>query len=140
MWAGNLYLGPFEITERESVIIFKSSSLQVTSDNMTRWLITKFRIFTISRIRGTSFNINPSTQFFLRFLLCSESMTVKLTEERKQELIACCKSVLRRSKCSIRKFAKIIGKMVAAEAGVEYAPAFFFFFFFYKPLEKNEII
>ena len=29
MWAGNLYLGPFEITERirESVIIFKSQAV-----------------------------------------------------------------------------------------------------------------
>ena len=37
MWAGNLYLGPFEITERirESGIIFK---LPVTK-NMTRWLV-----------------------------------------------------------------------------------------------------
>lgn len=73
----------------------------------------------------------PSTQIvFLGFLLCSESMTVRLTDERKQELINCCKSVLKKNKCSIRKFAKMIGKMVAAEAGVEYAPLF------YKPLEK----
>ena len=35
MWAVNLYLGPFEITEQ-----FVNQLKQVTSDNMTRWLIT----------------------------------------------------------------------------------------------------
>ena len=30
---------------------------QITSNNMTHWLLTKFKVFTISRIWGTSFNI-----------------------------------------------------------------------------------
>lgn len=73
----------------------------------------------------------PSKQIvFLGFLLCSETMTVRLTVERVEELIECCSKIVRKSKCSIRKFAQMIGKMVAAEQGVEYAPLF------YKPLEK----
>ena len=57
-------------------------------------------------------------------------MTVRLTPERKNELQAYCKALLNKSKCTIRKFAKLIGLMVASERGVEHAPLF------YKPLEK----
>ena len=46
MRAGNLYLGPFKITYD----FVNQLKLQITSNNMTRCLITKFRIFTISRI------------------------------------------------------------------------------------------
>lgn len=68
---------------------------------------------------------------FLGFLLCSETMTVRLTKERSQELIGLCKDMFHcRGKVAIRKLAKLIGKMVAAEPGVTYAPLF------YKPLEK----
>lgn len=35
-----------------------------------------------------------------------------------------------KSRCTIGKFAQLIGKMVTSEPGVEYAPLF------YKPLEK----
>ena len=59
---------------------------------------------------------------FLGFLLCSETMTVRLTQERVKELLDCCSTILGKSKCPIRQFAKMIGKMVAAEPGVEYAP------------------
>ena len=57
-------------------------------------------------------------------------MTVRLTPKRKNELLAHCKALLNKSKCTIRKFAKLIGLMVASELGVEHAPLF------YKPLEK----
>ena len=67
---------------------------------------------------------------FLGFLLCSETMTVRLTQERVKELLDCCSTILGKSKCPIRQFAKMIGIMVAAEPGVEYAPLY------YKPLEK----
>ena len=33
------------------------NNLHISSDNMTSWLITKFRILTLSRIRRASFNI-----------------------------------------------------------------------------------
>lgn len=57
-------------------------------------------------------------------------MTVSLTKERKDELTKLCMDMLQNKKVTIRKFAKLIGKMVAAEPGVQYAPLF------YKPLEK----
>lgn len=56
-------------------------------------------------------------------------MTVSLKKERKDELIKLCMDMLQIKKVTIRKFAKLIGKMVAAEPGVQYAPLF------YKPLE-----
>ena len=85
---------------------------------------------------GFTVHLNKSVLFptkqivFLGFLLCSDSMTVCLTPERKNELIAYCKGLLNKSKCTIRQFAKLIGLMVASEPGVEHAPLF------YKPLEK----
>ena len=85
---------------------------------------------------GFTVHLNKSVLFptkqivFLGFLLCSDSMTVCLTPERKNELIAYCKGFLNKSKCTIRQFAKLIGLMVASEPAVEHAPLF------YKPLEK----
>ncbi len=72
----------------------------------------------------------PSKQIaFVGFILCSETMTVRLTIERKSDLIQCCLDLLRFRRVTIRLFAQLIGKMVAAEPGVEYAPLY------YKPLE-----
>ena len=48
MWAGNLYLGPFEITERirESVIIFKSElEMQAVPPTMTTMIQTKMEMY-----------------------------------------------------------------------------------------------
>ena len=67
---------------------------------------------------------------FLGFILCSETMSVRLTPERQEELISLCCLVLSKRFFTIRLLAKLIGKMVAAEPGVETAPLF------YKPLEK----
>ena len=79
--------------------------------------------FTVHSYKSVLF---PTKQIvFLGFLLCSDSMTVGLTPKRKNELLAYCKALLNKSKCTIRKFAK-----VASEPGVEHAPLF------YKPLEK----
>ena len=68
---------------------------------------------------------------FLGFILCSETMSVCLTTKRIEELLQLCKHMLKQKMhITIRKFAILIGKMVAAEPGVEHAPLF------YKPLEK----
>ncbi|XP_060558153.1 uncharacterized protein LOC132718470 [Ruditapes philippinarum] len=73
----------------------------------------------------------PTKQInFLGFLLCSETMTIRLTLERKSTLIELCKNIINKRKCLIRHFAQLIGKLVASEPGVEYAPLF------YIPLEK----
>ena len=73
----------------------------------------------------------PTKQIvFLGFLLCSETMTVRLPLERANELRQYCIKIKDKPKCKIREFAKMIGMMVAAEPGVDYAPLF------YKPFEK----
>jgi hypothetical protein len=77
--------------------------------------------------------LTPSKQVqFLGFLLCSETMSVSLTPERIQELKKLCQEIIKKSRVTIRQFARLIGKMVAAESGVQYAPLF------YKPLEQTK--
>ena len=66
----------------------------------------------------------------LGFLLCSETMTVRLPVERAEDFTQYCVKINSKHKCSIRKFAKMIGMMVATEPGVEYT------LLAYKPLEK----
>lgn len=73
----------------------------------------------------------PSQQIvFLGFILCSVTMTIRLTPEKVTETIALCHDMLEKKRVTIREYAKLIGKLVASEPGVEYAPLF------YKPLEK----
>lgn len=57
-------------------------------------------------------------------------MTVRLPPERCKEIIELCQKLLKEKRITIRKFAKMIGKLVAAEPGIEYVPLY------YKPLEK----
>lgn len=73
----------------------------------------------------------PCTKIvFLGFILCSVSMTVRLTPEKCQDIIELCKEMKKIKRTTIRIFAKLIGKLVAAGPGVEHAPLFT------KPLEK----
>jgi hypothetical protein len=67
---------------------------------------------------------------FLGFILCSVTMSITLTPERCKDIIDLCKRLLKEKRVTIRQFSQLIGKLVAAEPGVEYAPLF------YKPLEK----
>ncbi|XP_060563139.1 uncharacterized protein LOC132722634 [Ruditapes philippinarum] len=67
---------------------------------------------------------------FLGFILCSESMTVKLTFEKGEDIINLCSKVLNTKRITIRVFAKLIGKLTAAEPGVKHAPLYI------RPLEK----
>ncbi|MCG7876290.1 MAG: hypothetical protein JAZ03_08585 [Candidatus Thiodiazotropha taylori] len=74
--------------------------------------------------------LKPSKQVsFLGFVLCSESMTVRLTEKRCQDIIGLCVKLKNEKRTTIRFFAKVIGKLVASEPGVEYAMLYI------KPLE-----
>ncbi|CAC5367235.1 RIC1 [Mytilus coruscus] len=52
-------------------------------------------------------------------------MTLQLTSERKKSLIEQCKLLLYQKKVTIRDLAQVIGKMVASEPGVKYAPLYF---------------
>ena len=67
---------------------------------------------------------------FLGFVLCSESMTVRIKLEKCHDIINLCKSFLNTQRTTIRNFAKLIGKFNAAEPGVQHATLFI------KPLEK----
>ena len=67
---------------------------------------------------------------FLGFILCSITMTIKPTIEKCKKVIELGQLVLSQKRVTIRVFAKLIGKLVALEQGVEYAPLY------YKPLEK----
>lgn len=63
----------------------------------------------------------PCTKIvFLGFVLCSTSMTVRLTPEKCQDIISLCTQMLN-TKRTIRIFAKVIGKLTAAEPGVKHA-------------------
>ena len=72
----------------------------------------------------------PCTRIeFLGFILCSESMTVRLTQKRCQNILDLCNQLKNKKRTTIRFFAKVIGKLVASEPGVEYAMLYI------KPLE-----
>ena len=69
--------------------------------------------------------LNPTQEIsFLGFLLNSQKMTVSLTPEKKQEIKMICELFIKRRECHIREFAKIIGKLVASEPGVQFAPLY----------------
>ncbi|MEW8548280.1 MAG: reverse transcriptase domain-containing protein [Candidatus Thiodiazotropha sp.] len=73
----------------------------------------------------------PTKQIvFVGFLLDSETMTVRLTCEKAVKIITVCTHILQETYISIREFARLIGKLVATEPGVEYAQLR------YKPLEQ----
>lgn len=66
---------------------------------------------------------------FVGFELNSVDMTVRLTHKKKQNMIMECEFILQQPTITIRQFAKLIGKMVSSEPGVQYAPLY------YKSLE-----
>ena len=84
-----------------------------------------------SLITGAEKSVTVRTQFieFVGFLLNSSDMTVRLTCKKAENIVQQCKAILQKNIISIGEFAQLIGKFVAAEPGVQYAPLF------YKPLE-----
>ena len=71
---------------------------------------------------------------FLGFNIDSINMTVRLTSNKVSNIIQLCKGMLNKQTVTIRDFAKLIGKLVASEHGVLYAPLF------YKSLEIQKDI
>lgn len=66
--------------------------------------------------------LQPSQSItFVGFLIDSHSMTICLTEEKASKIVSDCKTLLHKAEVFIRDFAKIIGKFVASEPGVEHA-------------------
>ena len=73
----------------------------------------------------------PSKEIvFVGFILNSDTMTIKITPEKKDKIISFCFDILKKQAVTIRTFAKLIGKLVATEPGVEFAQLR------YKPLER----
>jgi hypothetical protein len=70
---------------------------------------------------------------FVGFVLCSKTMTVRLTDKKKLAIIELCVHIISQKTITIKQFAQLIGKLVAAEPGVQYSPLF------YKPLEKIKV-
>ena len=73
----------------------------------------------------------PTRQIiFIGFLLCSETMTIRLTSEKIDKITVLCKEIYGSKFTTIPIFASFIGMLVVCEPGVRYA------LLFYKPLEK----
>jgi hypothetical protein len=51
-------------------------------------------------------------------------MTIRLTNEKAKEIKELCCKYVKNREITIREFAQIVGKLVAAEPGVEYAPIY----------------
>ena len=88
----------------------------------------------VQLVDSLGFTVHPEkNQFFFQhkklFLLDLLSMTIRLTPEKAEDIVKKCLIILSCDKISIRDLAKLTGKMVASEPGVQYAPLF------YKPLE-----
>ncbi|CAG2191649.1 unnamed protein product [Mytilus edulis] len=88
---------------------------------------------TVTLLDGLGFTIHPEKSVFLPtqeivflgFIINTLNMTLQLTSERKKSLIEQCKLLLYQKKVTIRDLARVIGKMVASEPGVKYAPLYF---------------
>ena len=52
-------------------------------------------------------------------------MTVRLTPDRVENLKNLCLNIQQKTIISIREFATLIGKMVASEPGMQYAPLYY---------------
>lgn len=69
--------------------------------------------------------LKPSQEIqFLGFLINSQEWTIRLTPRKVEGIVSQCKDFLEKSWCTIRKLAELIGKLVAAEPGVPFAPLF----------------
>lgn len=86
--------------------------------------------FTISM--GKSVLVPSKKIVFLGFVLCSKTMTIRLTKERCDDITELCNNIITCRRITIQKFSKIIGKLVAASPGVMHAPLYI------KPLERHK--
>ena len=92
---------------------------------------------TVQLVDSLGFTVHPEKSVlfptqeivFVGFIINSVSMTIRLTPEKAEDIVKKCLIILSCDKITIRDLAKLIGKMVASEPGVQYAPLF------YKPLE-----
>lgn len=70
--------------------------------------------------------LKPSQQLtYLGFYLDSQTMTVKLTNERVEKVVQACEKLLCKPQCSIQNLAEVIGLMVSSFPGVEHGPLYY---------------
>ena len=96
---------------------------------------------TVTLFDKLGFTIHPDKSCFvptqiltyLGFILNSKEMLVSLTAEKADKLVALCTQLLNRPSAKIRECAVVLGTLVAAEPGVEYAPIH------YKRFEQEKV-
>ena len=75
----------------------------------------------------------PSKEIqYLGVIINSETMKVKLTTDRANSLVSCCKTVQKKQKVSIREVAKAVGMIVASFIAVKFGPLH------YRTLEEDK--
>ena len=87
---------------------------------------------TIAMLDYLGFTVHPDKSVlkptqkieFLGFSMDSVKMSIELLSEKKQELKEACVALSKKRETTVRDFAKVIGKMVAAEPGVTHAPLY----------------
>lgn len=72
-------------------------------------------------IHNEKLELMPS-QGFLGFVLNSVTMTVQLTESRKQKVKNACLNLVTKETCTVQNVAEVIGLIVSSFPGVEYGP------------------
>ena len=92
---------------------------------------------TVKLVDDLGFTIHPEKSVlfptqeivFVGFLINSVKVTVRLTPEKVNDIIANCVEVINCKSITIRNLAKLIGKLVTSEPAIQYAPLY------YKSLE-----
>ena len=88
---------------------------------------------TIMLLNKLGFVVHPDkSQFlpvqeikFLGFIINSNSMTIRLTDEKKENLGDLCLQLLKEPKCIIRRLASVLGKITSSMPGVKYGPLYY---------------
>ncbi|CAG2240323.1 unnamed protein product [Mytilus edulis] len=89
-------------------------------------------IDTVQLLDHLGFTIHPDksvlqpTQIivFLGFVINSITMCIRVTKEKADNIIKLCSRLILKEEITIREFAQVIGKLVATEPGVQYAPLY----------------
>ena len=88
---------------------------------------------TVTLLDSLGFTVHPTksvlvpTQIlvFLGFVLNSIYMTVTLTRDKADKIQKACQKLLHAQSITIRQLAEVIGSLVAAEPGADFAPLFY---------------
>jgi hypothetical protein len=96
---------------------------------------------TVSLLESLGFEINQKKSVFkpakivtfLGFVLNTERMTVRLTEDKRIEIRAACTRYSRRQKLTIQQLASLVGKLVATFPAARYGPLH------YRDLERDKV-